>query len=245
MLKKKVFIHQNISYAFNWNIVNHKAKISQLNVNRENVIRLGTYLKRIYKGTIPNNVFNSHEFPRISQFKIRGLKSAFISSFSKNLIREGVITYKSSQSKLPRFTQEVYENFKENKIRKDPGHEPILKNILIKDKDSIAIEIPIWKRYNKHNFITGHIDLIQVEKNTIKVIDYKPEGKFLLSIPQVAGYGLLLKSIFNLDKLICVSFNKKEAWEFKPEILLNEVKDYLISLNVKERHWEDFFNNLV
>lgn len=241
MLKKKVFIHQNISYAFNWNISNHKAKISQLDVNREKIIKLGTFLKRIYKGTFPNNVFNSQDFPRVSQFKIKGLKSAFISSFSKRLIREGTITLQNSQSKLPRFTQEVYESFKENKINRDPGHEPVLKNILIKDEDSIAIEIPIWKRYNEHKFITGHIDLIQIEKNTIKVIDYKPEGKFLLSIPQVATYGLLLKSLFNLESLVCVSFNKKESWEFNPEILLSEVKEYLISQNIKERSWEDFF----
>jgi len=50
-----------------------------------------------------------------------------------------------------------------------------------------------------------------------------------------------LKSLFNLESLICVSFNKKEAWEFNPEILLSEVKEYLISQNIKERSWEDFF----
>jgi hypothetical protein len=221
--------------------MNHKAKLRQLTANKEDFIKLGTYLKRIYKGNIPNTVFNTKKFPRVSQFKIKGIKSVFISSFSKSLIREGIIMRTDSKSKLPEFAKSVYNNFKNHNINKDPGHEPILKNILIKDPDSIAIEIPIWKRLNDDEFITGHIDLIQIEKNTIKVIDYKPEGKFLLSLPQVATYGLLLKSNFKLDKLTCISFNKKEAWEFEPDILLNEIKEYLISHNIKNRMWESFF----
>ncbi|MFX0057668.1 MAG: hypothetical protein ACFE85_09560 [Candidatus Hodarchaeota archaeon] len=241
MLKKRVFIHQNIPYAFNWNITNHRAKLYQITTNKDDFIKLGTYLKRIYKGNIPNTVFNSSKFPRVSQFKIRGIKPAFISSFSKRLIREGIVERSDSKSKLPEFAQSVYENFKNHNINKDPGHEPILKNILIKDTDSIAIEVPIWKRFSENKFITGHIDLIQIENNTIKVIDYKPEGKFLLSLPQVATYGLLLKSMFNLDKLTCMSFNKKEMWEFEPNVLLKEVKEYLVTYNIKERVWENFF----
>lgn len=235
-----MFIHQNIPYAFNWNLNHHKAKISELSPNRSDFIRLGTYFKRIYQGTIPNTIFNSRNFPRVSQFKLRGLKPAFTTSFSKKLVREGIIEHFDSSSKLPRFAQKVYENFKEYQIEKDPGHEPVLKNILIKDKNSLAIEVPIWKKNYDNVYLTGHIDLIQIEDNMLKVIDYKPEGKFLLSLPQVATYGLLMKALFNLQNLKCISFNKKEAWEFDPEILLIEVKEYLVSHNIKERLWENF-----
>ena len=47
-----------------------------------------------------------------------------------------------------------------------PGHEPILKNILIKDKDAIAIEVPIWNE-ERNKEVTGHIDLVQIENDVV------------------------------------------------------------------------------
>ncbi len=241
MLKKKIFIHQNIPYAFNWNISHHKAKLSQLSLRREQFLKLGTYFKRIYQGQIPNNLFNTREYHRISQFKIKGMKLSFLSSFGKKLIREEKIIYLDSTSALPRYAQTVFQSFKNSEIGRLPGHDPILKYILIKDKNSLAIEIPIWKKFY-NTYLTGHIDLIQIQDNIIKVIDYKPEGNFIYSLPQVATYGLLVKSKFNLDEVKCISFNKKEAWEFDPSILLNEVREYLLAQGNHERIWENYIN---
>ncbi len=238
MIKKRDFIHQNIKYSFNWNLKNHKEKLNQLNSNREEFKRLGTYLKKIYQGSIPNNIFNTKTITRVSQFKVRGLKNGFLRSYSKKLINEGVIK-KSEDSKLPKFAKNVYEIFHINHIDRNPGHDTILKNILIKDKDSIAIEVPIWSAH-KNNHITGHIDLIQIEDNIIKIIDYKPEGNFLYSLPQVAAYGLLIKKLIQVEKLKCISFNKNSAWEYNPEILLTDIKNLLSSKRIP-RIWEDFF----
>ena len=239
MLKKKIYIHQNIPYAFNWNIHHHKAKLVKTDPNREEFRSLGTYFKKVYQGTIPNDLFNQRNLPRVSQFKIRGLRPAFMASFSKKLIRESKITFHNSDSRLPKFVNDVFETYKNSEIRKKPGHEPILKNILIKDENAVAIEIPIWKKI-KTDYVTGHIDLIQIENGLVKVIDYKPEGNFLLSLPQVATYGLFIKSMFNLHDIKCISFNKKGAWEYDPHILLSDVKDYLISQQIHDRKWEVF-----
>jgi len=238
-LKQKHFVHQNIPYFFNWNKINHKQKYYQIIADREELNRLKAHFKRVAEGEIPNRLFNSRDLPRVSQFKIRGIKPAFIRSFSKSLIRSGKIKRFDSNSKLPLYAQRVFESYKESGFRGDPGHEPILKNILIKDKDSVAIEVPIWKE-EENKTITGHIDLIQIENNAVKVIDYKPEGKFLLSLPQVAMYGILFKSRLNIKTVKCVSFNKEEVWEYDPKILLSEVKEYLISHYINERPWEDF-----
>lgn len=239
MLKKKTFIHQKIPYSFNWNKLHHKQKYNQLTSNREELIRLKNHFKDVYEGLIPNYLFNSRELPRVSQFKIKGIRSAFIRSFSKDLLRSGKILYYDSHSKLPRYAQNVFNIYKKNNFMSKPGHEPILKNILIKDKDAIAIETPIWSE-EKNKQITGHIDLIQIDNDVIKVIDYKPEGNFLLSLPQVAIYGLLVKSKLNLKKVRCVSFNKQGAWEYDPSILILDIKEYLISHHVNERPWEIF-----
>ena len=111
MLKKRIFIHQNIPYAFNWNINNHKAKLSQLNPRRKEFIKLGTYFKRVYQGDIPNNLFNTREYHRISQFKIHGIKISFLNSLSKKLIRDQKIRYLDSTSELPQYAQNVFQSF--------------------------------------------------------------------------------------------------------------------------------------
>ena len=239
MLKQRTFIHQNIKYDFNWNLDNHKNKLFQVNSNLEEFKRLGKYLKEIYKSGVPSNLFNKRDVPRISQFKIKGLKSSFLRSFSKKLILNNIIQKSDGDSKLPNFAQSVYKSFRENQMNKNPGHEPILKNILIKDKDSIAIEILIWMKNKENNFITGHIDLIQIQGNTIKVIDYKPEGEFLFSLPQVATYGILIKKLLNLDSIKCISFNKNIAWEYDPMILISDIKNFL-TLNKVNRPWEEY-----
>lgn len=238
-LKIKTFIHQNIPYSFNWNKEHHKEKYSQIFTDQDELNRLKDHFKKVYHGFIPNNLFNSREFPRVSQFKIKGLKSAFVRSFSKTLIRSDKIQYYDSDSKLPQYVQKVFNIYRENNFGAIPGHEPILKNILIKDKDAVAIEVPIWLKKEK-NVITGHIDLIQIENDVVKVIDYKPEGNFLISLPQVAMYGFLVKSKLNLSKVRCVSFNKNGAWEYEPNILNNDVKEYLILHHINERPWELF-----
>ncbi|MHA2397430.1 MAG: hypothetical protein ACXADU_00895 [Promethearchaeota archaeon] len=239
MLKKKLYIHQNIPYAFNWNKVHHKEIYTQITSNREELNNLKEHFKLVYKGLIPNNLFNSRELPRVSQFKIKGIKTAFIRSFSKKLIRTGKIKSFDSSSRLPQFVQKVMENYRENQFPGEPGHEPILKNILIKDKSSIAIEVPIWKEA-PNKLITGHVDLVQVEDGVVKVIDYKPEGNFLLSLPQVAIYGYLLKSKLKINNLKCVSFNKNEAWEYNPSLLASDIKDYLIYQRISNRPWEKY-----
>ncbi|MCJ7651223.1 MAG: hypothetical protein MUP85_21655 [Candidatus Lokiarchaeota archaeon] len=237
-LIKKTFIHQNIPYSFNWNRAHYFQKINQINSNKEDFERLKGHFEEVYEGNIPNDLFNSRSIPRISQFKLRGIKSTYLEFFRKKLIRTGKIIELNSQSKLPMRAQRVYETFIGRNMK--PGHNPILKNILIKDPDSIAIEVPIWKEYND-TCLTGHIDLIQIEGNTLKVIDYKPEGKFMISLPQVSMYGLIVKNILQWNgTLKCISFNKEEAWEYDPQILLTDIKAFMDSNNLNEREWERF-----
>ncbi len=241
MIRRFDFIHQKIKYSFNWNQDHHKVKIEESLNQRDLFKKLEHYFNAILQGKVPNQLFNSKEIQRISQFKIVGIKSPFLSSFSKRLIKSGAIKSFGMDYKLSDYVKSVYKNFKDNNINRTPGHDSVLKNILIRDQDSIAIEIPIWKRIN-NNYITGHIDLIQFDllNNIIKVIDYKPEGKFILSLPQVASYGLLFKSIFHVNQLKCVSFNQSGAWEYDPVILLTDIREYLKSQGINERNWERY-----
>ncbi|MFX1258753.1 MAG: hypothetical protein ACFFAN_12905, partial [Promethearchaeota archaeon] len=221
------FYHQHIRYSFSWNYKHHTNKISILDPFLYEFKKLKNYFERILSeknAKLINSIFNSKQFPRISRFKISGLKSAFIRSFSKKLVQSSKIKKLDQHSKLPIYAQTVYNNYFKENLNKIPGHDPILKYILINDKDSIAKEVPIWKKVN-NIYLTGHIDLIQIEKNMVKVIDYKPEGNFLLSLPQVAMYGLVIKSNLKIKNLKCISFNKNEAWEYDPNILKLDIKE--------------------
>ncbi len=118
---------------------------------------------------------------------------------------------------------------------------------------SIGIEIPIWTY--KNTCLTGHIDLILIVGDILIVVDYKLDenpfpqtsrtvNSFVNSIPQVASYSLILKSLFNIKKLLCVTFNKVGTWIYKPEILLEEIDKFIIenkTKNLDDRSWNDFF----
>jgi hypothetical protein len=236
MINRYDYYHQRICYSFHF----AENRFNQLSSKYENLKKLEDYFKKVSLGQIPNNIFNSRSNPRISRFKMKGLKSAFMRSLGKKLIKEGDINDLSDDNDLSFRAREVYTIFKKNRMQNNPGHGPILKNILIKDKNSLAIELPIWMEVNK-TFLTGHIDLIQFKNERIYVIDYKPEGNFIYSLPQVASYGLVFKELFSIEDIKCISFNQDSAWEYNPEILLNKVKSYLINQRISSRSWEKFF----
>lgn len=238
MIKRKDFIHKRIKYSFNWNFRNHQRTYNEYQSYRKQFKQLESFFKKVCNGAIPNHLFNERDMPRISQFRIKGLKRGFLPSFSKELVRTGKVQKYGPEYKLSNYASQVYKNYKKYKFGKKPGHDPVLKNILIKDESSIAIEVPIWKKFN-NEFITGHIDLVKIENATFKIVDYKPEGKFLKSLPQVSMYGILFKSIFKIDDLKCISFNKDKAWEYDPNILLTDIKPFLKNQGIPQK-WKKY-----
>ncbi|TFF88099.1 MAG: hypothetical protein EU550_01925, partial [Promethearchaeota archaeon] len=167
MIDRYDYYHQRICYSFHFN----RNRFDNLNFNYELSKKLETYFKKVSSGNIPNSIFNSKTNPRISRFKIKGLNKAFLRSLGKRLIREGKIIELPKDNKLSLRANEVYLIFKTNNMRKKPGHGPILKNILIKDINSLAIELPVWIK-TKNTYLTGHIDLIQFKQDLFYIIDY-------------------------------------------------------------------------
>ena len=110
----------------------------------------------------------------------------------------------------------------------------IIQDFLIKDSNSIAIEIPVWSEKYQ---ITGHIDLLRFVDERIQVCDYKPGSqttttkRFLDSLPQVAAYGELmayhlantLRPALNaplLPKVECCIFDAHSCWTFGAELFI-------------------------
>ncbi len=228
----KNFYHQGIKYSFNW-AKNHHLEYQKQNLkcSRE----LWRYLNRINQHDYPQMWFNDPSIQRISNFRINKLQRGIVPKIGLQLIEEKIIE-ECYKSEIINRAKDVYNMFKGAGLG-NPGHEPILKNILQEDKNAIAIEVPVW--YDAPEKITGHIDLIKIDGDKINIIDLKPEGNFMRSIPQVAYYGLLVKRRLNIE-VNCISFNNKLMWKYEPERLLKRTEEILSELNIKKFDWQDY-----
>ena len=169
--------------------------------------------------------------PMIEQNRIT--KYSFKNSFDQMGSSEKIIY------KLCSFAHDIYNNFKEEKKGIYPKHYPILNKLLMSYKYVIFSEVPIWKRIkNTSHFFIGNVDLFVVDKNILKVVDFKRnKNQVFRSLPQVSAYGYILKEFYQQNYFLkkfdikCVSFTPKFAWEFDPDILENEILNFISSLN--------------
>ena len=123
--------------------------------------------------------------------------------------------------------------------------------------DSIlASELLLWSEVNDNqydiNHITGHADYLVYDPscNTFYLCDYKPdEINFLPTIPQVAMYGILFDKLINFKNINikCITFNKKDSWEYDPSILFIHIP--VIIKNLQDQGfpidpiWQKCFSN--
>ena len=223
----------------------------------EYMVNLGTFPKEILEGY--------HEYPRISQFnqQFRYIKSEKKRLFIKKMISDELIKkidseYFKIQNSLHNLIElsknKYYDPSEIYKSHNSPGHEFVLNKILAEDSNSIGMEIPIWMWHVDH-YLTGHIDLILVVDDIIYVCDYKPEEtpsietkrlsySFMRSIPQVASYALVLKKLFGLEKILCITFNKKGAWIYEPKTTLARLNTFIKKYKqykAFDRPWENYF----
>lgn len=132
-------------------------------------------------------------------------------------------------------------------------HGTLLPNILDKVNEIVGSEIPFWFK-SGGIYVSGYVDLIAIFKGTLFIIDYKPNldplpnakpsESFFNAIPQIGSYALMVKRIFKITNIKCITFNKNGAWVWEPEASLKFVADLL--KNVKNKNdlwipWEDIF----
>ena len=228
--------------------------------------QLLNHLKLVNKlGNFPDDILeNYHEYPRISSFnkQFRHIDPIYKKKFISKMISNGII--KVINAKNCEEYRNIYNLIELSKNKyyylshiypshNSPGHEYVLPKILIENQNSVGIEIPVWMRH-ENLFLTGHIDLIHVNDGTIYIADYKPEEtpyitsrlsySFMRSLPQVASYGLLLKRVFGIKDLLCITFNKKGAWVYEPEISLKLYNSFIKKFKKYKAHdrpWEKYF----
>ncbi len=136
---------------------------------------------------------------------------------------------KSSASVFANFVIQAVNN---NKSR----HEILEEFMLFNDSVSVAIEVPVLLdaediNHYKHQlnfdipfslkdeeYLTGHIDLIQIRNGSIYIMDFKPSAEKTKPIEQLTIYALALSRLtgIRLYHFKCAWFDDKNYYEFFP-----------------------------
>ncbi len=91
-------------------------------------------------------------------------------------------------------------------------------------KHELNFEVPI--NLNDEEYITGHIDLIQIRNGSIHIMDYKPSAKKAKPIAQLTLYALALSRLtgLRLYHFKCAWFDDKNYYEFFPLHVVYKLK---------------------
>jgi ribosomal protein L37AE/L43A len=112
-------------------------------------------------------------------------------------------------------------------------HETLQRFMLVNDSATIAVEIPVYltkedianyrnqgfKLDFESDFITGHIDFLQVRDGYLQILDYKPDArKEKHAHVQLTIYALALarRANLSLKHFKCAWFDEKDYFEFFP-----------------------------
>lgn len=222
---KKEFIEESkLFHKQIYNFKYHRAKLDFI-FNEEFWARKFMPLKELLELVIaecPHQIFEDSK--RSSEFKDR--KNMV---FNMNEVK--IISKNNMASKLAGFVMQAVSN---NKLR----HEKLQEFMLYNDSCTIAVELPVLidcqdLRHYKHElgfeipldinleegeYITGHIDIMQLRNGLIHIIDFKPSASKEKPIAQLVLYALALSRLtgLRLYNFKCAWFDDKNYYEFFP-----------------------------
>lgn len=218
--RKSAFIESKMFHGQIYHFKYHKAKtdlILKEDFKNLKFRPLQKFLERVI-AECPHNIFKS------SQKRASDYKGAF------DLAQVKIEPKNNTAIKNARFVLQAVAN---NKLR----HEILQEFMLINDSVTVAVEIPIllgkedishFKNSLKFNvplelatskeYITGHIDLIQIRNGMIYIMDYKPNAKKVKPIEQLMIYALALSRLTSLRlyHFKCAWFDDEDYFEFYP-----------------------------
>lgn len=179
----------------------------------------------------PHQIFQDSK--RSSEFKDINGKTLF------NLNEVKIIEKYNQACKTAGFVMQAVSN---NKLRHEKLQEFMLYNdsctvavevpVLINDEDikhykhELNFEIPIDLNLNDGEYITGHIDMIQLRNGLVHIMDFKPSANKEKPISQLVLYALALSRLTGLRiyHFKCAWFDDKNYYEFFPLHVVYKLK---------------------
>lgn len=89
------------------------------------------------------------------------------------------------------------------------------------DRDTIAVEVPVYFRHPEFGLTAGHIDLVQVSNRGIQILDYKPQaarenpGQVVAQL-SVYAQALARRARLPIEVIRCGYFDGVDAYFFRP-----------------------------
>jgi len=193
LIVEKMFQHSGLIYNFKL----HKGKLKEYG----KFDGLRKFLFSVSKG-INNEMFND--------------QSERCSNIKKANISVDVSCIENTR--FNKVVGEMLKIVKNNKQR----HSLVENLLLCCDRDTVAVEVPVWywdKINNKG--ICGHIDIVQVKFGKVWILDYKPDCEkenYNSVVSQLYNYALALhfRSGVSLSDMKCGWFDSVKTYCFEP-----------------------------
>ena len=190
VLFTKRFEHENLEYEFMY----HKYKLAVF--VRDQFPGLADYIARFENGC-PDVFFEVGE--RCSQPKYR--------------VDAHVTCKKNLACLLADF---AVQSAKDNRKR----HNMVEQLMVTTDKATVACEVPVWYwEKSIDDGVTGHIDILQVRKNNVYILDYKPgASKDKKALQQLYHYAVALtfRAKIPFECIKCAWFDEESYFEYSP-----------------------------
>lgn len=227
ILKRKHEVSVGNSSVYNW-----CKNYPYLKIRDEMSKRYGRNLvfSKIFKHDNLVYNFRFHKGKLLRFGKFDGLKR-FIFNLEKGVDSEKFDSARCSQLKnnidvnvthnennfLNLFVGDALKSCNSNKKR----HSIVEKFMLCCDRDSVAVEVPVWYWEKGFGGISGHIDILQVKNGKVYVLDFKPNANkenFDAVVSQLFHYAraLSFRTGVSLDNFRCGWFDWKDYFEFNP-----------------------------
>lgn len=203
---KKKFYHQQV-YDFKY----HKLK---LNISAKTFPSIKAYINEILT-SLDNTIFESG--PRCS-FPPEDITQSLSTNVLPNIKVRRIKA--NNATKIASLAGELARTNRER-------HNKIENFFLVNDSATIAIEVPVYLRPKEarvfkipmNEALSGHIDILQVRRNKIHILDYKPDITYdKITQIQLLLYAFLLNKRTNipLSSINCAYFNENYYYQFTP-----------------------------
>lgn len=108
-------------------------------------------------------------------------------------------------------------------VRSNKQRHALIEDLMLYcDRDTVAVEVPVWywnKKIDKG--VCGHIDILQVKFGKVWIMDYKPDSEkenFERVMSQLYNYALALyfRTEVSLSDIMCAWFDASRIYSFEP-----------------------------
>lgn len=106
-------------------------------------------------------------------------------------------------------------------------HQVVEDYLLSCDRNTIAVEVPVYFIHPALGSVTGHVDVLQINFGQVHILDFKPQAKKenpAKVITQLTLYAMALtyRAKLKLADIVCAYFDEERMFQFRPRWIRGE-----------------------